>query len=337
MKLLITGGAGFIGSNFIRYILNKYPDYQVVNYDKLTYAGNLDNLKDIENNSHYKFVHGDVADEKSIDQVMKDDIDAVVNFAAETHVDRSIHAGSREFVLTEVLGTQTLLDASKKYGIKKYIQISTDEVYGSLFLNDQNLFTEETPFAPNVPYAACKAGGDMLCRAYNKTYGMNIVVSHCSNNYGPYQYPEKLIPYLVCMALRNEPLPLYGDGLYVRDWLYVEDHCEAIDLILHLGKSGKVYNIGGNNEKSNLEIAKIILRTLDKPEALITFVTDRPGHDRRYGIDSSKLQNELGWKPKYNFDTAIKNTIEWYVNRQDWVEKVRQRCQEFNPHIKINA
>lgn len=337
MKLLITGGAGFIGSNFIRHILNKYHDYKIINYDKLTYAGNLDNLLDITNNKNYQFIHGDIIDEANIDNVMKSGIDTIINFAAETHVDRSIHEGSKGFVLTEVLGTQALLDSARKYNVKKYIQISTDEVYGSLSLDDQDLFTEETPLTPNVPYAACKAGADMLCRAYHKTYNMDIIVSHCSNNYGPYQYPEKLIPYLIFQATKNEPLPLYGDGLYVRDWLYVLDHCEAIDLVLHFGKSGTVYNVGGNNEKTNLDIAKLILNFLKKPESLIRFVKDRPGHDRRYAIDSSKLQKELGWRPKYDFDTAIPNTIEWYLNNQSWIEKIRKKCKEFNPHINLKT
>jgi dTDP-glucose 4,6-dehydratase len=335
MRLFITGGAGFIGSNFIKHILTKYPEYQVTNFDKLTYAGNLDNLADLENNPRYKFIKGDVADEKQVNEVLSQGFDAVVNFAAETHVDRSIHAGARDFVLTNTLGVQTLLDAVRKYEIKKMVQISTDEVYGSLELEDKNQFTEDTPFQPNVPYAAAKAGGDLMCRAAFNTYKVPVVVSHCSNNYGPYQFPEKLIPFFIFKASKNEPVPLYGDGKNVRDWLYVLDHCEAIDLMLHQGVAGEVYNIGGHNEKSNLEIAKIILKELDKPESLITFVADRPGHDRRYAIDASKIEHELGWKPKYNFESAIHETVKWYMENQDWVKRIEERKAQFNPHLRV--
>lgn len=335
MKLFVTGGAGFIGSNFIKHILAKYPEYQVTNFDKLTYAGNLDNLVDLESNPHYKFIKGDIADDKQINEVLSQGFDAVVNFAAETHVDRSIHAGARDFVLTNTLGVQTLLDAARKYEIKKMVQISTDEVYGSLELEDKNQFTEDTPFQPNVPYAAAKAGGDLMCRAAFNTYKVPVVVSHCSNNYGPYQFPEKLIPFFIFKASKDEPVPLYGDGKNVRDWLYVLDHCEAIDLMLHKGVAGEVYNIGGNNEKSNLEIAKIILQELGKSESLITFVADRPGHDRRYAIDASKIERELGWKPKYNFESAIHETVKWYMENQDWVKRIEERKAQFNPHLGI--
>lgn len=335
MKLFVTGGAGFIGSNFIKHILQKYPEYQVTNFDKLTYAGNLDNLADLENNPRYKFIKGDVADEKQVNEVLSRGFDAVVNFAAETHVDRSIHAGARDFVLTNTLGVQTLLDAVRKYEIKKMVQISTDEVYGSLELEDKDQFTENTPFQPNVPYAAAKAGGDLMCRAAFNTYKVPVVVSHCSNNYGPYQFPEKLIPFFIFKASKNEPVPLYGDGKNVRDWLYVLDHCEAIDLMLHKGAAGEVYNIGGNNEKSNLEIAKIILKELGKPENLITFVADRPGHDRRYAIDASKIKRELGWSPKYNFESAIRETIEWYMKNQNWVKRIAEHKAQFNPHLGV--
>lgn len=333
MKLFITGGAGFIGSNFIKHILAKYPEYQVTNFDKLTYAGNLDNLADLESNPRYKFIKGDVADDKQINEVLSHGFDAVVNFAAETHVDRSIHAGARDFVLTNTLGVQTLLDAVRKYEIKKMVQISTDEVYGSLELETKDQFTENTPFQPNVPYAAAKAGGDLMCRAAFNTYKVPVVVSHCSNNYGPYQFPEKLIPFFIFKASKDESVPLYGDGKNVRDWLYVLDHCEAIDLMLHKGVAGEVYNIGGNNEKSNLEIAKIILQELGKPESLIAFVADRPGHDRRYAIDASKIERELGWKPKYNFESAIHETVKWYMEHQNWVKRIEERKAQFNPHL----
>jgi len=333
MKLLVTGGAGFIGSNFIRHVLGKYPSYEVTNFDKLTYAGNLDNLAKVVGNPRYRFVQGDVADQAAVDSLLGQGFDAVVNFAAETHVDRSIHLGARDFVVTNTLGVQTLLDAERKYRVKKMVQISTDEVYGSLELGAATQFTESTPFQPNAPYAAAKAGGDLLCRAAFATYATPVVVSHCSNNYGPYQFPEKLIPFFIFKALRGEPLPLYGDGLNVRDWLYVADHCEAIDLMLHKGEPGQVYNIGGNNERSNLEIAKIILSVLGKPESLLTFVADRPGHDRRYAIDASKIERELGWQPKYKFETAIRETIQWYQQHQDWVKKLESKRAEMNAHL----
>lgn len=335
MKILVAGGAGFIGSNFIHYILEKYPDDEIVNFDKLTYAGNLDNLKDIDSDERYQFVSGDIADAHAVEKVLSDGVEAVVNFAAETHVDRSIHIGSREFVLTNVLGVETLLDAERKVGgVKRHVQISTDEVYGSLDLDDPTQFTENTPFQPNVPYAAAKAGGDLLCRAFYKTFGMDIIVTHCSNNYGPYQYPEKLIPFFIDRAIHDQPLPLYGDGKNVRDWLYVRDHCEAIDAALRRGRAGEVYNIGGHFERPNLEIARLILKALNKPESLITFVNDRPGHDRRYAIDATKIEQELGWKPRYNFNEAIQETIEWYKAQQDWVERLKAKSQEINAHIQ---
>lgn len=333
MKMLITGGAGFIGSNFIRHILQKYPDYQVVNFDKLTYAGNLDNLTDVATDSRYQFIKGDISDDKLVNDILSSAFDAVVNFAAETHVDRSIHLGARDFVLTNTLGVQTLLDAVRRYGAKKMVQISTDEVYGSLELDDSKQFSEDTPFQPNAPYAAAKAGGDLLCRAAFKTYGTPVVVSHCSNNYGPYQFPEKLIPYFIFRALKNQPVPLYGDGQNVRDWLYVLDHCAAIDLVLHQGKPGEVYNIGGHNEMSNLAIAKIILAELGKPESLITFVADRPGHDRRYAINAGKIERELGWRPQYVFASAIRETIKWYQTHTDWVKRIAERQAAINPHV----
>ncbi|MBU5444363.1 dTDP-glucose 4,6-dehydratase [Paenibacillus sp. MSJ-34] len=320
MKLLVTGGAGFIGSNFVHYMLNKYPDYEIINFDALTYAGNLENLASVQDNPNYTFVKGDIADAKVVDEVFQQGIDYVVNFAAESHVDRSI-MDPGIFVRTNVMGTQVLLDAAKKYQVKKYLQVSTDEVYGTL--GDTGLFTENTPLAPNSPYSASKAGADMLVRSYHETFGMPVNITRCSNNYGPYHFPEKLIPLMISNALNDKPLPVYGDGLHVRDWLYVEDHCSAIDLVLHNGKDGEVYNVGGNNERTNVQIVKTILQELGKPESLITHVTDRPGHDRRYGIDATKLTTELGWQPKHNFETGIKETIKWYLENQQWWTRIQ--------------
>ena len=335
MNVLVCGGAGFIGSNFVRHMVTKYPHYKIVNIDKLTYAGNIDNLIDIETRPNYVFYQGDIVDQRFIDEIIiKEKIDSIVNFAAETHVDRSIHIGSREFVMTNTVGVQTLLDATRRHNLFKFVNISTDEVYGSLELGEQRMFTEETAFEPNVPYAAAKAGGDMLCRAYYNTFGVPVIVSHCSNNYGPYQFPEKLIPYLITKALNREQFPIYGDGRYVRDWLFVLDHVKAIDLMLHKGIPGEVYNIGGNNEKSNLEIAKLILQYFGLPESMIKFVPDRPGHDRRYAIDATKIMNELGWYPEHRFEEAIPKTIEWYLHKPEWIAKIKQRNADINEHIK---
>ncbi|PAD71870.1 dTDP-glucose 4,6-dehydratase [Paenibacillus campinasensis] len=320
MKLLVTGGAGFIGSNFVLYMLKQYPDYQIINVDALTYAGNLENLKLVEGNSNYTFVKADITDSKTIDELVGQGIDVVVNFAAESHVDRSI-LEPEVFVNTNVLGTQVLLDAAKKYGVTKFVQVSTDEVYGSL--GETGLFSETTPLAPNSPYSASKAGGDLLVRAYHETFGLPVNITRCSNNYGPYQFPEKLIPLMISRALKDESLPIYGDGLNIRDWLYVEDHCSAIDLVIHKGRLGEVYNIGGNNERTNIHIVQTILKELGKPESLITYVEDRPGHDRRYGIDPTKITEELGWKPKHNFETGIKETIQWYLDNQDWWTRIQ--------------
>ncbi|WP_194544738.1 dTDP-glucose 4,6-dehydratase [Paenibacillus sp. JZ16] len=320
MKLLVTGGAGFIGSNFILYMMQQYPDYQIVNMDALTYAGNLENLKSVQYHPNYSFVKADIADKPSVDAIFQQGIDVVVNFAAESHVDRSI-LEPEIFVNTNVLGTQVLLDAAKKYGVTKFVQVSTDEVYGSL--GETGLFSETTPLAPNSPYSASKAGGDLLVRAYHETFGLPVNITRCSNNYGPYQFPEKLIPLIISRSLNDESLPIYGDGLNIRDWLYVEDHCSAIDLVIHQGKLGEVYNIGGNNERTNLHIVKTILEELGKPESLITYVADRPGHDRRYGIDPTKIMNELGWKPKHNFETGIKETIQWYLSNNEWWTRIQ--------------
>ncbi|MCI9487161.1 MAG: dTDP-glucose 4,6-dehydratase [Lachnospiraceae bacterium] len=319
MKILVTGGAGFIGGNFVHYMVNKYPEDVIVNLDLLTYAGNLETLKPVEDAPNYKFVKGDIADRPFImDLFGKEQFDVVVNFAAESHVDRSI-TNPGLFVQTNVMGTQTLLDASRQFGVKRYHQVSTDEVYGDLPLDRPDLFfTEETPLHTSSPYSASKAGADLLVLAYYRTFGTPVTVSRCSNNYGPYHFPEKLIPLMISRALADESLPVYGKGENVRDWLHVSDHCAAIDLIIRKGRVGEVYNIGGHNERTNLEVVKTILKALDKPESLIQYVTDRPGHDRRYAIDPTKIETELGWEPRYTFDTGIAMTIQWYLDNQDW-------------------
>ncbi|WP_438434605.1 dTDP-glucose 4,6-dehydratase [Gorillibacterium sp. sgz500922] len=319
MKLLVTGGAGFIGSNFVHYILRKYPDYHIVNLDVLSYAGNLDNLKEALDNPRHRFVKGDITDRQLVNALMNDGIDAIINFAAESHVDRSIE-NPDIFVKTNVLGTQVLLEAAKTNRIEKYIQISTDEVYGTL--GQTGLFTEETPLAPNSPYSASKAAADLLVRAYYGTYKLPVCITRCSNNYGPFQFPEKLIPLMITHALQDKELPVYGDGLNIRDWLYVEDHCAAIDLVLHKGEIGEVYNIGGNNEKTNIDIVHRILSELNKPSSLIRYVTDRLGHDRRYAIDATKVKTELGWSPSYPFDKGIECTIQWYVENKNWYDRI---------------
>lgn len=318
MKILVTGGAGFIGSNFIRYMLKQHPDYKIINLDKLTYAGNLENLKEAENNPNYFFVKGDICNDKAVEGICEKGIDTIINFAAETHVDRSI-TDPQAFIKTDIFGTQTLLEAVNKYKIKKYIQISTDEVYGSI--NDGS-FKETDPLDPSSPYSASKAGADLLVLAYRKTFDTPVIITRCSNNYGPNQYPEKLIPLFITNAMEDKELPIYGKGENVRDWIYVEDHCSAIDLILHKGEIGEIYNIGADQEKTNLEVTETILKALDKPKSLIKFVKDRPGHDLRYAIDSSKLQ-KLGWKPKYGFEKGMELTVEWYKNNEDWWEKIK--------------
>lgn len=320
MKLLVTGGAGFIGSNFVLYMLKQHPDYEIINVDALTYAGNLENLKSVENNSNHTFVKADITDAKAMDEFVSQGVNVVVNFAAESHVDRSILEPD-VFVKTNVMGTQVLLDTAIKYGVDKFVQVSTDEVYGTL--GETGLFTEETPLAPNSPYSASKAGGDLLVRAYHETFRLPVNITRCSNNYGPYQFPEKLIPLMISKAMADEALPVYGDGLNIRDWLYVEDHCSAIDLVIHQGRNGEVYNIGGNNERTNLHIVRTILEQLGKPESLIKHVQDRPGHDRRYGIDPTKTMQELGWKPKHSFETGIKETIRWYLDNKEWWTRIQ--------------
>lgn len=330
MRILVTGGAGFIGSNFIRYILKKYPDYKITNLDLLTYAGNLENLKEIEKNSNYKFVKGDIADPKIVNKLVKD-ADIIVNFAAETHVDRSI-LDSKDFVRTNIIGTHVLLEAAKNNGNIRFHHVSTDEVYGSLGPNDAP-FNETTPYDPRSPYSASKAASDHMVRAYLHTHNLPITISNCSNNYGPYQFPEKLIPLFITNLIEDKKVPLYGDGLNVRDWLYVKDHCKAIDLIIHKGKMGETYCIGGNSEKTNKEITGKILELMSKNEGSIEFVKDRPGHDRRYAIDFSKIKKELGWEPKVTFEEGLQKTINWYKNNEEWWEKIKsgeyQKYYEF--------
>ena len=323
MKVLITGGAGFIGGNFVHHMVNKYPEYDIVNLDLLTYAGNLETCKPVENKPNYKFVRGDIADRKFImDLFAKEKFDIVVNFAAESHVDRSI-SDPGIFVQTNVLGTQVLLDASREYGVKRYHQVSTDEVYGDLPLDRPDLFfTETTPLHTSSPYSSSKASADLFVLAYYRTYGLPVTISRCSNNYGPYHFPETLIPLMISRALADEELPVYGKGENVRDWLHVADHCAAIDLIIHDGKVGEVYNVGGHNERTNLQVVQTILKALGKPESLIKYVTDRPGHDLRYAIDPTKLETELGWKPQYTFDTGIQQTIQWYLDNKEWWQNI---------------
>ncbi|MBR3791093.1 MAG: dTDP-glucose 4,6-dehydratase [Clostridia bacterium] len=323
MKIIVTGGAGFIGSNFIFYMLNKYPDYKIICLDMLTYAGNLETLKDIMDNENFSFYRGDIADKEFVDNLFESEKpDMVVNFAAESHVDRSIEDPGI-FLKTNILGTQVLMDACRKYGIKRYHQVSTDEVYGDLPLDRPDLlFTEETPIHTSSPYSSSKAGADLLVLAYHRTYGLPVSISRCSNNYGPYHFPEKLIPLMIANALADKPLPVYGEGLNVRDWLYVEVHCRAIDLIIHNGKVGEVYNVGGHNEKANIEIVKMILDALEKPYSLITYVADRKGHDLRYAIDPTKISNELGWLPETKFEDGIKRTIDWYLSNKNWWENI---------------
>lgn len=318
-KILITGGCGFIGSNFIRYLI-KNSDYEIVNVDKLTYAGNLKNLIDLQENPKYKFYKADICNYELIAYIIeKEKVDSIINFAAESHVDRSI-LSSQEFIRTNVSGTNILLELAKKFELKKFLQISTDEVYGSL--GNEGKFIEQTPLSPNSPYSASKAAADLLVRSYNHTYGIPALITRCSNNYGPYQFPEKLIPLMIINALNNKPLPVYGDGMNVRDWIYVDDHCDAILKVYEKGKIGEVYNIGAENEKPNIEIVKLILKELGKNESLITYVKDRPGHDRRYAIDATKIKSELGWKSQHSFEIAIKKTIQWYIENKSWWEEI---------------
>lgn len=323
MKILVTGGAGFIGSNFIFYMMKKYPEYRVICLDKLTYAGNVMTLSSVMERENFRFVKLDICDRNGVYALFEEEHpDIVINFAAESHVDRSIEE-PEVFLKTNILGTQVLLDACRKYGIKRYHQVSTDEVYGELPLDRPDLFfTEETPLSASSPYSSSKAGADLLVLAYHRTYGLPVTISRCSNNYGPYQFPEKLIPLMIVNALNEKPLPVYGDGLNVRDWLYVDDHCKAIDLIIHSGKIGEVYNVGGHNEMRNIDIVKMICRSLGKSEELITYVEDRKGHDRRYAIDPAKIRSELGWTPETDFANGMVKTVEWYLNNHEWWEAV---------------
>lgn len=324
MKILVTGGAGFIGCNFVYYMLGKHPDYSIVCLDALTYAGNLKSLDKAMENSNFRFVKGSIADKELVDKLFeKEKFDVVVNFAAESHVDRSIE-NPFIFLETNVMGTACLLEASKKYGVSRFHQVSTDEVYGDLPLDRPDLFfTEDLPLTTSSPYSASKASADLLTLAFHRTYGLPVTISRCSNNYGPYQFPEKLIPLMIVRAQENQPLPVYGEGLNVRDWLYVEDHCKAIDMIIHKGRVGEVYNVGGHNERQNIEVVKTILRQLSKPESLITYVKDRAGHDLRYAIDPSKISSELGWEPETGFDEGMKMTIQWYLDNTEWTDEIK--------------
>jgi dTDP-glucose 4,6-dehydratase len=323
MNILVTGGCGFIGSNFIRFVLETHQEDSILNVDKLTYAGNPENLSDLADSPRYRFVWADISDAPRMEALLKEGIDAVVNFAAESHVDRSIQDPSA-FIRTNINGTYVLLEGIRKLFPKKpirFLHISTDEVYGSL--GERGAFTEETPLAPNSPYSASKTAADVMVRAYHRTYGLPVLITRCSNNYGPYQFPEKLIPLMISNALEDKELPLYGDGLHIRDWIYVEDHCRALDLVLREGRDGEVYNIGGQSERTNLSVAHAILDLLGKPRSLIRFVTDRPGHDRRYAIDFSKIRRELGWEPLRTFEQGIARTVEWYVTHEPWWRKIK--------------
>ena len=327
-SLLVTGCAGFIGSNFVRYMIEKYPDYQIKNLDALTYAGNRENLGDLEGSPNYQFHHGNILDKPLVERLMSD-VDIVINFAAETHVDRSIQeAGS--FIQTDVVGTFTLLEAAKKYKVERFIQISTDEVYGSI---EQGSFTEHSNLMPNSPYSASKSGADLLVRSYFKTFGVPAIITRSSNNFGPYQYPEKVIPLFITNAMDDQPLPLYGDGKNVRDWIYVLDNCAAIDFVLQKGQSGEIYNIGAGNEIQNIEITETILRKLRKPKTLIKPVADRPGHDRRYSLDCNKV-HQLGWRPTHNFEEALDKTIEWYVSNVKWWRNIKEKQESFRQYYK---
>lgn len=320
--LLITGGAGFIGSNFIHYIARKYPEYKIINLDKLTYAGNLENLRDIENNPNYKFLKGDIADRKLVGEIFNfNKIDAIINFAAESHVDRSIEDPG-VFIQTDIYGTYVLLEAARKYNSKIFLQISTDEVYGSI---EDGSFREDDALKPNSPYSASKAGAEMIVRSFYKTYKTPVIITRTTNNFGPYQYPEKIIPLFVTNLIDNIKVPLYGNGMNVRDWIYVNDNCGALDLVLHKGRVGEIYNIGAGNEKPNIWITKEILKLLDKPESIIEPVADRPGHDRRYSVDCTKLKKDLGWEARYDFEEALKKTIRWYVDNQNWWRPLKKK------------
>jgi dTDP-glucose 4,6-dehydratase len=322
MKLLVTGGAGFIGSNYVRLVLSSHDDVEVVNVDKLTYAGNLENLKAIEGDPRYRFVKADIGVRDDVNEVVgSESFDAIVNFAAESHVDRSLHHGVEAFIQTNTMGTQYLLDAAREYKVPRFLQVSTDEVYGSL--GPQGRFSEQSPIQPNNPYAATKAGADFLVRAAHRSHKLDAVMTRCSNNFGPYQFPEKLIPLMISNAREDKVLPVYGDGLHVRDWIFVMDHCSAIDTVLRKAKPGSVYNVGGDHDVPNIEIVQLILKLLEKPDSLIKYVEDRPGHDRRYAMDSSLIREELGWVPQVTFEKALQETVDWYLSHEDWLTHIR--------------
>ncbi len=321
MKMLVTGGAGFIGTNFIRYMIAKHPSLHIINVDKLTYAGNPENLAELKGCASYRFVHGDIADYGLMETLFREGIDVVVNFAAESHVDRSIEDAG-PFISTNITGTFVLLQLARRYGIQKHVQVSTDEVYGSLH-SDEGKFTEDSPLRPNNPYSASKTSADLLCRSFYTTYNLPVIITRCSNNYGPYQFPEKLIPLVITNALENKSIPVYGDGLNIRDWIYVIDHCRALEAVVQDGQPGEVYNIGADNELSNLTLVKQILKILNKPEKLIRFVPDRPGHDRRYAIDWTKIRDSLGWQPAYSFNNALEQTVKWYVDHPGWWKRIK--------------
>lgn len=324
MNIIVTGGAGFIGSNFVRHMLHTYPTYKIINLDLLTYAGNKDSLADVMDNPNHIFVEGNITDRQLLDRLIQEhNVEGIINFAAESHVDRSI-LNPEVFVETNIQGTLALLDAARKHNLKKYVQVSTDEVYGSL--GAEGYFTEDTPLAPNSPYSASKAGADMLVRSYFETYGMDVNITRCSNNYGPFHFPEKLIPLMITNAMDQKELPIYGDGENIRDWLHVTDHCAAIDLVFHNGKSGEVYNVGGHNERTNNQIVDLIVERLNVSSDLVKYVEDRLGHDRRYAIDPAKLETELGWKPKYTFDTGIIETIDWYLANESWWRPLKEKA-----------
>ena len=338
MTIIVTGGAGFIGANFVFHMLNTYPDYRIICLDKLTYAGNLSTLEPVMQNPNFRFVKLDICDREGVYKLFEEEKpDIVVNFAAESHVDRSIE-NPEIFLQTNILGTQVLMDACRKYGIQRYHQVSTDEVYGDLPLDRPDLFfTEQTPIHTSSPYSSSKAGADLLVLAYHRTYGLPVTISRCSNNYGPYHFPEKLIPLMITRALADESLPVYGNGENVRDWLYVEDHCAAIDLVMRKGREGEIYNVGGHNERTNLQVVKTVLKELGKPESLITFVRDRPGHDQRYAIDPTKIHEELGWLPTTDFDTGMRKTVAWYLdNRKWWQDILAGEYQNYYQHMYSN-
>ncbi len=332
--IFVAGGAGFIGSNFVRYIFNRYKNYHIINYDKLTYAGNPDNIRDIARDSRYTFIQGDISDASVLNETFETyQPDFVINFAAETHVGRSVFLGVKEFVNSNVMGVVHLLEAVRNYKTPRFVHISTDETYGTLEIDDSRLFTEESPFLPNVPYAAAKAGGDLMCRAFYQSFKVPVIVTHASNNYGAYQYPEKAIPFWTLQALNDEPLPIHGKGQHVRDWLYVEDHCRALDLVLHKGTLGQVYNIGGQSERTILDAARLILKILGKPRSLITFIEDRPGNDVKYALDIKKIKNELAWEPTHEFEKTLPRVLDWYQENPRWVKGVFNRAKQFNAYV----